>query len=91
MSADIFTKGFTGAADFLHAGALINVGIPDQLLSWWTDLSNMRLNIDLEVILDDEGKPLPKDRSKVAACSSLMIASLTSWSGMQFDLEHFPV
>ena len=36
MSADIFTKGFTGAADFLHASALINVGIPDQLLSWWT-------------------------------------------------------
>jgi hypothetical protein len=51
----------------------------------------MRLNVAPEVKLDYEGTPVPKDKSKVsAACGALLIASLTDWKGMQFDLGNFP-
>jgi hypothetical protein len=50
-------------------------------------LSDRRLNAALEVEFDDEGNPLPKNKSKVTACASLMIASLAEWAGMQFDIE----
>jgi hypothetical protein len=87
MCADIFTKGFTGAAEFLHASALINVGLVEQLLEWWTELSDMRLNAAFEDRLDTDGDTIPKDKSKVIANPSLMIASLTAWGGMQLDIE----